>query len=319
MNNDIDDLFGSAPAKCETQPVAEVELLEPGCYLNYPEKDYHKLPFVSNSYLSKLDKCPAAAWVEEDSDTPSLLKGRGYHCYTLEGEEEFNKRFAVMPDECKGNSNAAKAAKSAFQEANTDKDILTPDQAGEIKLMGDVVKSHPSAKIFLKNCIREVTIIFDYKWRDGYSIRCKSRIDLIPTNANGVLADLKSCRSAEESDFLRSVNTYGYAKQGAFYLHGINAVCEQLMREGKSCPFSTQFDAFALIATETSAPYRTEVYELDKEEGGILEWGRGEFYRLMEIERQCRETKFPDGSVKPFYPPWKNAGVSVLIKPNWWI
>lgn len=316
--SELDDLFGSS-APCEVQKVEAVELLEPGYYLNYPEKDYHRLPYVSNSYLTKLDKCPAAAWVREDSDTPSLLKGRGYHCYTLEGEEEFNKRFVVMPDYCKGNSNIAQSAKAEFITFNSDKDILTADQVAEIRAMGDVVRSHPSAKVFLKDCIREVTIIFDYKWKDGYSIRCKSRIDLIPTNAHGVLADLKSTSSADESDFLRSVGKYGYAKQGAFYLYGINKVCEQLNAEGKECPFPTQFDAFALIATETSAPYRTEVYELDKEDGGILEWGRGEFYRLMEIERQCRETKQPDGSVKPFYPPWKNAGVSVLIKPNYWI
>ncbi len=296
-----------------------VELLDPGFYLGFDDRKYHRLPYVSNSYLTKLDDCPAAAWVKEPENTPTLVRGRAFHCYTLEGQEEFNRKFAVLPLDCKRSTKAAKEGKAAFMSFHADKEIITADQYVNIKGMGDVVKMHPSAKIFLSAGMREVTIIFDYNWKDGYSIRCKCRIDLIPTNAHGVLADLKSTANAEEGAFLRSVATYGYAKQAAMYLYGINAVCKQYAAKGEPSPFPNQFDTFALIATESSPPYRTEVYELDKESEGIIEWGGGEFYRLMEIERQCRETKQPDGSVKPFYPPWKNAGVSMLTKPNWWI
>ena len=285
MIADLDELMGTAPVKG-----AKVECLPPGIYPDIPHDVYHAMHgYVSNSYLSRLNKCPAAAKVPQE-DTPALLFGRAVHCYVLEGEEEFFKQFCVAPAVNK-RTNGGKAEWAEFCAANPGKGVITADEMRQLTFMREAVYQHPFARMVLADGKSEQTVI----WADSATgIKCKCRPDRIPSNGAGVLVDLKTTTDAGEYGFGRSVANYGYARQAAMYLDGINAAS------------GSDFDAFVFVAVEKEPPYRVEVYELDPE---FIEWGRMDYQRLLQIEAQCRE--------QGEYPNRQSNEMITLYKPKY--
>lgn len=285
MIADLDELMGTAPVKG-----AKAECPPPGIYPDIPHDVYHSMhDYVSNSYLSRLNKCPAAAKVPQE-ETPALLLGRAVHCYVLEGEDEFFKNFCVAP-EVKKRTNGGKAAWAEFCAANPGKDVITSAEMQTLVAMRESVYQHPFARMILAEGISEQTVL----WTDANTgIKCKCRPDRIPSNGAGVLVDLKTTGDAGERGFLHSVVNYGYARQAAFYLDGYNAAT------------GADADAFIFIAVEKVAPYRVEIYELDPE---FIEWGRMDYQRLLQIELQCREQKQ--------YPNRQSNELITLYKPKY--
>lgn len=263
--------------------------MKPGLYPDIPFKDYLAIPAVSNSYLSKMDKCPAAAKVEQE-ETPSLILGRAVHKVVLEGSKAFLKEFAVAPDLDK-RTKAGKEEFAAFQSANEGKQILTKDEGDKVLVIGNAVFKHPFAKKLLAENVTEQTII----WEDrDTGLLCKGRPDCLPDEDKMVIVDLKTARGAGEKEFTRSVVSYGYAKGAAFYHDGYGAATGIYLSD------------FVLIAVEPEEPYRVEVYVLDDE---FVGWGRQEYKRLLALEKRCRD----EGK----YPHYQNEGITTLFKPTY--
>ena len=264
--------------------------LATGIYDNISHTDYHGMAgYVSNSYLSKLNRCPAAAKVQQE-DTAAFLFGRAVHCYTLEGAEEFLKNFCIAPD-CDKRTKEGKAQFAEFQAANVGKDVITAKDFIIVAEIAMAVQQHPFAKAILAEGKSEQTVI----WNDvDTGIMCKCRPDRIPTNGAGVLVDLKTTQDAGEYGFGRSVASYGYARQAAMYLDGVNAAT------------GSNFDAFVFVAVEKEAPYRVETYLLDEE---FIEYGRYDYKRLLEIEQECR--------LRGEYPNRQSNELITLYKPGY--
>ena len=234
------------------------------------ESDYHSLPMeiVSNSYLSRLDKCPANARTSME-DSPTLLLGRAVHSYVLEGKEAFEERFAVAPI-CDRRKKEGKDIWAEFVEESEGKDVLKTEDYVIIHGIDSAVKSHPFAAQLLANGMPEQTAI----WVDkDTGITCKCRPDWVPFGHN-ILVDLKTAKDSGEYGFAKSVGTYRYFQQAAFYKDGIS----QAMGE--------QFDSFVFIAVEKIFPFRTEVYAMDPD---YLAYGRAEYHRLLKLEAECRD------------------------------
>lgn len=263
--------------------------MKPGIYDNIPSHTYHnEIQAVSNSYLGRLAKCPAAARIPME-ETAALLFGRACHSFVLEGEEVFFAEFAVAP-KCDRRTKEGKAAFEQFTLANEGKTVITVDDLNTIFAIDASVKSHPFAKQLLAQGISEQTVI----WEDEETgVLCKCRPDRTPSGNKGVLVDLKTTTDASERSFLNSVIKYGYARQAKHYIEGVNAGIGR-----------TDYDAFAFIAVEKEAPYRCEVYILDD---AFLEYGANERTRLLRIEAQCRKNNF--------WPAYQNAGAQDLFKP----
>lgn len=253
-------------------PARKIEplMLEPGIYPDIPHDVYHGMnDYVSNSYLSRLNKCPAAAKLPQE-ETPALVLGRAIHCYILEGEEEFLKQFCVAPERDR-RTKEGKATYAMFEQANQGKTVITVSDMAKLVDMREAVYQHPFANLVLSEGVSEQTVI----WTDANTgIACKCRPDRIPSNGAGVLVDLKTTTDAGEYGFTRSITTYGYARQAALYLDGINAAS------------GSNFDAFVFVVLEKEPPYRVEVYELDSD---FIQAGRRDYQRLLAIEAQCRE------------------------------
>ena len=264
-------------------------MLAPGIYPDISNQDYHKLPYVSNSMLSKINKCPAAAWVKSES-TDYFTLGSATHSLILEGPQAFSESFCVVP-QCDRRTKEGKMVYEQFELANEGKDIISADDYNSIVGMRESVMSHPFSSTLLAQGVSEQSVI----WEDAETeILCKCRPDRIPAGDKGVLVDLKTTQDAGERAFTRSCVSYGYAMQAAFYLDGVTAAT------GK------QFDAFAFVVVEKTEPYRVECYLLDSD---FIAWGRREYRRLLEIYRQCKtENSFPN---------YQSPTLNIIFKPNY--
>jgi hypothetical protein len=263
--------------------------METGFYPSISHTDYHGMTdFVSNSYLGKLAKCPAAAKIQQE-DSPAFAFGRACHCYILEGDAEFLKHFCVAPV-CDKRTKEGKAVFAEFQAANEGKDVVTADDMLKLVTMREAVYQHPAAAELLALGAAEQTAI----WQDAVTgIMCKCRPDWIPKDSR-VIVDLKTTTDAGAVGFGRSVASYGYARQAALYLDGVNAAT------------GGNYNGFLFIAVEKEAPHRVEVYELDEE---FIDYGREEYGRLLELEWKCRDA----GE----YPNRQSDGVVMLNKPKY--
>ena len=311
MDNIIDVSQTEVQGKTVYQRVAPesmqvIALLEPGIYFDLSAKYYHQLPYVSNSYLGKLKHCPATAQ-EPWTVTAAMTYGRAFHTYILE-PNQFKKEFFVVPD-VDGRTSIGRKLKANAVLDNLGKEALQAADVEPLIGMGKSVSAHPSARVLLRNCYVEVTLIWDHVMPDGSKIRMKARVDAIPKDAHGILADLKSAKDASEVGFLRSIVQFGYYRQAAVYLDGLNTLFYYYEERGLDFPFPSAFDNFTFIAVEKDGVYRTECYDLTP---AFYEFGRGEYHQLLEVERACRQARRG-----PVYPAFRNAGVQTLDLPQY--
>lgn len=255
-----------------------------------PFKDYLEIDAVNNSYLGKLKHCPASALLE-DEDTQALGFGRALHTYVLEGEEVFNKQFAVLP-KLNLRTNKDKAIKAEFQEANAGKELVKLEDMEAIKLMKVAIMQHPVAKGILEQSYKREVTMTSIDPETG--LKLKGRLDILPPLEKRALADLKSTADASLKGFRNSVFKYGYHRQGALYLDIANA-CVPVEKEDKDSyteEIDVAFDAFLFIAVEKNAPYRVEVYSLGE---NIIELGRAEYKDFLKLHLDCVKTgKYPN-------------------------
>jgi len=256
--------------------------------------EYHAMvDVVSNSYLGRLDIVPAAAKIQRE-ETPALTFGRAFHCYVLEGVDQFYKSFVVADKRGK----QKKEDKAYWEDLRFTAEwkgikIIEHDDFVTIEGMGDAIKRHPFASKLLAEGISETSIF----WTDEETgLPCKCRPDRIPDGSKGVILDLKSTRNASDMAFKRDCINYGYAREAGIYCEGFS----------KATGANFNDLIFAFIVCEKEPPYRTEVYSLSTE---FLDYGYMEFHRLLQIEKECRD--------KNFWPHYKCANATELDKPGY--
>jgi exodeoxyribonuclease VIII len=264
--------------------------MQDGLFPDIKHKVYHAMgDIVSNSYLGRLDKCPANAKIPMP-DTPTLIFGRAFHSIVLDGLESFHKNFAVLPDTDR-RTKEGKAAYALFCEESGDKDIISVADYEILAEMFSAIAVHPIASKLMLEGRSEMSVF----WTDlETGLPCKFRPDRIPDGEHGVILDLKSVRDADVHAFTRAVVNYGYAREAAFYIDGFNAVS------------SAKVDAFIFICVEKEKPYRTEVYVLDEL---FVEDGRREYRRLMQVEAECRKNQF--------WPNFQYSEIMPIFMPGW--
>ncbi len=268
--------------------------MDPGIY-NISHKDYLSIDAVSNSYLGRLNECPAAAKIPVET-TEAMEIGTALHALVLEGQEKFDSLVVVDPEMPKRKDIEKEAWIAWKEEFAIGKTILKQEKIDNIKRMSDAIWSHPAAMELLGDGVSEQSLV----WRDEETgILLKSRPDWLPARIKGIIPDLKTTSDASKQGFSRSVADFGYDRQAAMYLTGINTV---IPFEQRGC----HYDTFIFIVVEKTPPYRTEVYVLDQ---GYLDRGFREFRRLLEEEQTCRRL----GK----WPHYKDGGVQDLIKPNY--
>jgi len=282
--------------------IFDIQNPKPGMYDDIPIHTYHRVmtDIVSNSYLGKLNDCPAKAKVL-DKETDSLMFGRALHKWILENDR-FLEEFFPLPEKLNMRTNAGKEAMAKVEAENIGKQIVHVEDMQILRDMRDAIMSNGRVAALLTGGKREVTII----WQDEETgIWCKTRPDLVPDIVNAVALDLKSTKSAARHAFQTAIVRYGYDRQGAMVMHGLTEVT--------GLPYDKE-GIFADIAVETEVPYRTEVYPLDDQ---FLKRGFSEFRRLLRIEKHCREQKLWPNYTPATLLDLRQASFEMMLMPGY--
>lgn len=225
---------------------------------NMPFADYLAAPGVSNSLLSKFRRCPLLAHemnqgLIKDEPTDAMLIGK------LTDEAIFNpdglpdlyylKPDVVGGEKWQGNRTACKAWKAE----HADKPVISPEQLGSVHAMVNAVWNDPFAADLLKGAKYQASL-FAKHIKTG--LPRKGRPDGM---GDGFLLDLKKVADASTGALSRSIATYGWYVQAAYYLD----LCESLDIEAND---------FYFIAVEPGQRPKVNVRYLDQYSVSLGRW-----------------------------------------------
>lgn len=222
---------------------------------------------LSKSAIDKLLECPALykAWLEgedEEKTSAALAFGSLSHLLTLQ-PQEFDSQYAVT------DLNLATKEGKAWKAALPDGiQIVKNDDYEKAQMMADAVRDHPQAKMLFQNYIAEEPIYWNF---DG--VPCKAKPDIVAeVYGRRFIADLKTTESVNPEAIRKSIAKWGYHRQAAWYLSGMEAV-------GKPC------EAFIFIFVEKTYPYLVTMCQLDED---ALDKGMEECLRAVSTLKECQ-------------------------------
>lgn len=266
--------------------------IKPGIYQGIPNEAYHAGPGISKSGLWTIETQTPAHFMfpperDEDSTQARTAKDFGHaaHVAILE-PDTFEARVYRGPDDRRGNK-----WKDAVELCAIDnKTLLTSSDYDNVLAMRDAV--HADAWINSIITGGKPMIEASGYWIDPETKElCRCRPDLYRPDL-GVILDLKSTISAHPDAFARSVVSYGYHAQEAFYSDGWRA-CGQ------------KIDGFVFLAWEKKSPFAKAVYELPP---SIVEEGRAIARKALRTYSECRAANrwpgYSDGVTELSFKAW---------------
>jgi exodeoxyribonuclease VIII len=233
--------------------------------------EYHASPAISKSGLDLIRKAPALyRWRQANpqEQTPAMRLGSLTHTVVLE-PQLFRASVIVRPEGIDRRTSAGKAAWAAFEFEAEGCEIITNEEAAKLAAIRDAVRSHPAAaKALAGSPVIEQSVFWD---ADGIACRC--RPDAV--TERGAIVDLKTTRDASPEGFAKSVASYRYHVQAAFYSDGYRAAFGEAPR------------GFVFIAVETEPPYLVAVYVASET---MTSRGRIEYQADLDTFRRCQDT-----------------------------
>jgi hypothetical protein len=243
--------------------------------LHLTNEAYHQGPGISKSHLDVAAVSPAhywAAYVDPNraprEATPAMVLGTAIHTAVLE-PDLFLPQYVQEPDISR-RSNAGKAEYADWVQANTGKTVLTDAQWKAALGVRDAVLRHPEARKLLASGAAEQSFLaVDEQYRE--LVKC--RTDWLDWGALRIV-DVKSTDDARPEQFIRSVLTYRYHVQQAWY----EDVISQAL--GEEPPRTWVF-----LAVEKTPPYAIGLYTLPS---ALVQAGRAQ--ARMDLARivNCR-------------------------------
>lgn len=231
------------------------------------DRAYFASTALSKSGIDRLLECPALykAWldgVSEEKESAALAFGSLAHLLTLQ-PQEFGSQYAVT------DLNLATKEGKAWKAALPDGvQAVKNDDYEKAQMMAEAVRDHPQAKMLFQNYTAEQPVYWTF---DG--VPCKAKPDLVAeVFGRRYIADLKTTESVNPEAIRKSIAKWGYHRQAAWYLSGMEAA-------GKPC------DAFIFIFVEKTYPYLVTMCQLDDD---ALAKGMEECLRAVSILKECR-------------------------------
>ena len=249
--------------------------------------EYHSLDYVSKSHLDEVNKSPFHYWdryINPDRVVPEptkqMLLGSAMHTMVLE-PELFEKEYLVESANAPKRPTAAQlnakkpstqtldaiAYWKKFDEKANGKNLISIDDYERLTIMRKRIFDHPAASTILNmSGVTEQS----YQWKDSQTGEiCKSRPDF-HTSDNTLLVDLKTTEDASMFGFQKSIHSFRYHVQAAWYLRSL-AKAEQ----------------FVFIAVEKKPPYLVAVYNASKD---MVEAGNRAADKNLALLAECRKS-----------------------------
>lgn len=269
------------------------EITEPGLHPDLSAEEYHaQRTSLSSTGARRILQAPALFRYEQDHPQPrkdTFDFGTAAHRLVLGDGPEL-----VVVEASDWRTKAAREERELAALAGGVA-LLAADYE-RVTDMADAIRRHPIASaLFAPGSGRPEQSLF---WRDEPTgIMRRARVDWLPNRRDGrlIVPDYKTTVSAHPEAIARSVETYGYHQQAAWYLDGIRALDLD------------EKPAFLLVFQEKTAPYLITVVELDMV---ALRIGAAKNRRALDTYRSCVESGQWPGYVpdhEPFYlslPPW---------------
>lgn len=235
--------------------------------------EYRSHPAISRSELFKIGKSPLHFKYErENPPLPSnaLLFGQAFHKLALE-PDDFENEFAIIPN-IDRRTKEGRTLWESWSEENRGKTFITFDDSVNCMEMCIALKSNRHAAALIEQGQHEKPFF----WTDELTgEECKCRPDILAEfNGVPIIADLKSCASADTESFAKDVVKYGYDLQAYMYSEGVKA------NTGKDYQF-------VFIAVEKTPPYAVNVMQADKY---ILMRGEALFREYIGTYHDCKES-----------------------------
>jgi hypothetical protein len=230
------------------------------------EETYHAHPALSASGAKRLLQAPALFAYERQHGRPpkaAFDTGHATHAQLLGVGGEL-----VVVD---ADNWLTKAAKAQRDEARAEGKVplLAADKVA-VDRMVTAVRSHPIAGPLFVEGRPELSLFWE-DWAHG--VQRRARPDWIA--ADGTVVDLKTCVSAEPQQLRKTVATYGYHQQQAWYEDGI----AELLGGPPA--------RFLFVFVETSPPHLVTVVELDAE---AVRVGRARNDEALRVFADCTRT-----------------------------
>ena len=279
--------------------VAEQVIIEtPGVY-DLTDEDYHRdlVPggSLSSSGARRLlpPSCPALFhhWRHQQGPrTKAMDFGTAAHWRMLGVGSPI-----VVVDADDWKTKAAQQQK-AFAHAAGRVPMLLKDYA-RTREMESVLRANPDARKLFRpglGAVEQSMFWVDFE----FDVWRRARLDLvIPGNDTDpmFIVDYKTCQGVDIVAMEKSMATYGYEKQGAWYIDAADAL-------GLVPPSGV---VFVLVFQMSDPPYLVRVGQPTPE---AIQWGRVQNRKAIDTYRDCTRT-----GVWPGYP----AGVVSLALPRW--
>lgn len=220
---------------------------------NLSEADYHSSAPLGSSDLKLILRSVAHFAYKKGSvhkETAAMIFGKALHKAILE-PKRFDEDVAIQPI-FSGKGSVLAREKWAIEHHG--KIIIDEAEHEDLKAMVKSITNHKAASRLIVGGTSEESFF----WQDSTTgLSCKCRPDYKRTDK--ILLDLKSTENASLEEFDRTILKYKYHLSAAHYLEGVSAVTGQA------------YETFLIIACEKTAPYLTQVFEIDF---GALEKGR---------------------------------------------
>lgn len=220
--------------------------------------------YLSSSDIRRLLRSPAHYKNPARVESPAMAFGSLVHTFVLEphvAEARYSARADVDGRTKEGKAvrdwEASLAAQQGIQFVNrADYDAATS--------IATAVRSHLGCSSILSGGLAEVSCI-----HEGFcGINVRIRPDYIKDRH---IVDLKTTVDGRQDAFSRSVMTFGYAIQAAFYVDVAQAV-------------DGQKRDFYWVAVEKEGPWAVAVY---KASDAMLSYGRAQYLKAIELYKEC--------------------------------
>jgi exodeoxyribonuclease VIII len=262
--------------------------------MNENELYHSDVSRVSNSMMTLLKESPRKFYNRYElgrmeKPTEAMLYGSLTHCLTFE-PDAVDSRFAVAPH-VDGRTKEGKAIKAEFHKSVGDRSVVNQDMFRDAVSASVWARRHPEFRWFADNPahgIVEERIEFEF-----HDTLCKCKPDYLCLD-NGIIWDLKTTNEAAPGSFSKSIASYGYHRQAAFYREAVR------QKHGVECRF------LFLVVAKTD-PWESAVYELDE---AAMQQGMQEIYFLLD-ELAARK------AANDWEQVW-GSGVVPLTLPRWY-
>ena len=193
--------------------------------------------------------------------------GSAAHCLILEGENEYEKRYFVLPDKLDMRRKADKETYARWRKINPNKTFVKKDMNKTIYEMRDTLKMNSKAVDLLDFSEVEMPLY----WKE-VGVSCKGLVDCY-NHSSRIGFDLKTTDNL--NNFHSKAKSFYYDVQASHYISGLEAN-------------SYFVETYFLVALETKPPYNMEIFELDADQIAIsnslrLKWlKKYEYYSNMD-------------------------------------